>query len=50
MLKSNARRFPDSVSTTLLCKLQVPLEAVHVNLTVLMLCGNGSDEPFISDI
>lgn len=35
---------------TLRCKLQVPPEAVHVNVTVLMLCGNGSDEPFISDI
>jgi len=34
----------------LLCKLRVPPEAVHVNLTALMLCWNGSDGPFISDV
>ena len=48
-LDKPARRFPNSVSITLLCELQVPLEAVHVYLIFLIVCGTASDEPFISD-
>jgi hypothetical protein len=34
----------------LLCKLRLPPEAVHVNVTVLMLWGNGPYEPLIADL
>ena len=34
---------------TLLYQRRLPPDAVHVNLTVLMLWGNGSEEPLMAD-
>ena len=48
-LRGNTQRFPDSVLTWSPYKIQIPARANHIKLTILMLIGNGSDEPFIQD-